>query len=154
MVVWSYLFPHRSVSFISKSTFIVCRSVISLCYNLFTIFCMTTYVVILLTILKSRRSTRMDNNDEAKSMTMFQYVINYIKTKGYTTPFFITLTYIMFVNIPGILRMICIVNDCAARDLVMRLWAISFPFYNLSDVLIYVYFDKDIWKYLKKKFSK
>ena len=154
-MLWSHNFPpHSFVSSVSKSTFIACRLVISICYNLFPIFCVITYVMILLTILKSRRAIQMDNNNDVNSTNRLQYIINYIRTQGYTTPFFITLSYIMFVNIPSILRMICVLNGCSTSDLIMRLWGISFPFNNLSDVLIYIFFDKDVWMYLKRKFTK
>ena len=138
---------------ISKLALIILRLMGDFLYALYLIFCIFTYVVIFITILESRRNAQLNNDNDAKSTTI-QFICDYLKTHGYTAPFLITLTYAVFVTIPCIVETTCMLNNCSAFYLVSKIWRITYSLNDISDVLIYVYFDRDIRNHLKKKFTR
>ena len=123
----------------------ICRAIILFLIVIYFVFCIFTYVAILITILKSRRNTQQDNQGESSQST-FQFICNYIRTQGYTIPFLITFTFLIFVVVP-------FTAGSFGVGVAWKLWDISFRLGGLGDALIYVLCDRDIRKFLKLKLS-
>ena len=147
IVVYGY--RNIKIPGITTSSFIICRIIVHLLFNLYLIFCVFTYVAILIKILNSRRDSQTNDDNDANSTTTFQYVFNFLKTQGYTAPFIITLTHIILVDIPTVVFTVCVIKECSAEDSVHKFWGITYSINSLSDAFIYVLFDPDIRKYLK-----
>ena len=119
-------------------------------YDLYFVFCVFTYIAILITISKSRRNLQV-NNDNDSTSTTFQFICATLKHKGYITPFLITLTYMVFVIVPFIAMMTC-TYGCLVPA--FQVWYVTFPLNNMSDALIYIFFDREIRNHLKKTISR
>ena len=149
VVMW-YRYISRTV--IPRSVFTLGLLVIDLTSLAYIIFCIFTYVFILIAIVRSRRDTQNDCCDNKS--TTFQFACNFIKARGYTAPFLITLTHVVFNTVPTIGMTTCLLNDCSAYNSISKIWFITSPLNNLSDGLIYVLFDRDIRNHLKNKFTR
>jgi len=130
----------------SKSSFMIPWVIMDFVYSFYFGFCVFTYVLILVTIAKSRRNVQSDDNDSTSSI--FQFIVTVLKERGYVAPFFITLTYLMFVIAP------CIAISVRPVSASFIVFIVTFVLNNISDAIIYIFFDRDIRQYLKKVFSR
>ena len=118
---------------------------------LYFVFCIFAYFAILNTLLKSRRTTNNGTNENPN--TSFQQILDIVRSKGYVTPFLITLTYAVFVAIPYIVELIILSTVGVSpvywswKKVIDIIWSLN----NISDALIYVFCDRDIRNHLKKK---
>ena len=75
------------------------------------IFCVFTYVKVAMTVLKSRRDIQ-SNFSHQNTITARSFLWIRIKRQGYVTPLLITLSYLLFVAIPVLLDLFCLLaND-------------------------------------------
>ena len=126
----------------------ICGVIAQLLHYIYFVFCVGTYIATLVTLFKSRQSTQESNNTTG----FMRFVWNAFKDQGYVKPFLITLTFMLFVVIPFVAKMVCVFNGCLlSADSV---WMISSVLNHISDVLFYVFCDRDIRLYLKKKFTR
>ena len=151
LVVYGYLTGQLII--VSRPTFLICKQIISAIYNLYLIFCVFTYVLIFITILRSRRNSHTNNND-GNSTTTCQFILNFIKTQGYTVPLLITSTFFGLVTIPLSIQTQCKIDGWSPHSLVCQIWRLTYPLNNISDALVYVLFDRDIRNHLKMKFTR
>ena len=121
--------------------------IIHLIYDLYLVLCVFTYVAILITISKSRRNLQV-NNDNDSTSTTFQYICATLKSKGYIAPFLITLTYMVFVIVPSMAMITCSFTGCLV-PVIVQVWCVTFGLNNMSDALIYIFFDREIRHHLK-----
>ena len=99
-------------------------------------------------------SKKFTNEQQWEYRHIISMIIKYIKTHGYTAPFLITLTYLVLVIVPLILAYLSNRrNDHRAHKMAEKIWLVTYPLNNISDAVIYVILDRDIRKYLKRKFS-
>ena len=126
----------------------------TLIYVGFSVFSMLTYVIIFRTILQSRQSTRTNAVDEPKR-SLFSFICKKIKGEGYTIPFVITLTYTLFVILPGGVRIVCfITKHDTSFNIAHTVWTVTYRLNTFSDTCINLFCDRDIQKYLKNKFRR
>lgn len=133
----------------------ICSIVLYLLVDIFLVFCVSTYVVMFVTILKSRKNTRqrIDNSGNAISRTTtIMFVWLYIKKGGYTTPLLITFSFLVFVAFPFTVRAFCQNSRCFGVS--VRVWNVTGGVNGLCDALIYVFFDQDLRNHLKKIFTR
>ena len=92
-----------------------------------------------------------DENDNVRQHST--QIKNFIKTNGYTIPFLITLSYTVLVAIPLMVEMYCLITDSVSTiKALWKIYDVTWPLNNLSDVLIYVLCDRDIRNHSKKMF--
>ena len=138
---------------ISTPLRIICLRIIIVCYSSYIIICVLTYTFIFITIIKSRRNSQEHGGNDEPATTMFQFIRDYIKTNGYTTPFLITLTYLVFVVIPLITAYNGKINS-RLLHIIVQIYTLTYPLNNISDAVIYVILDRDIQKFSRKKFCR
>ena len=108
-------------------------------------------------ILKSRRSVQPTfeaNAVEANVATGWKIVWMSLQQQGYLVPFFISLTYLIFIVLPLIVEgAYCFLkNNC--HSVALDILHITLNVNTISDALIYIFGDKDIRNYLKDKFTR
>ena len=135
----------------SSNSIVISRVFMVIFLNLFLIFCIFTYIVILISIVNSQRNSQFSSGEDHNSTSLFQLTYNFIKTHGYATPFLLTFTFIIFICVPNIVDIVCIVIKCSTREYVSKIAISTFPLNNISDAVIYVLLDRDIRMYLKMK---
>ena len=124
---------------------IASRFISQFLYYFYFLFCVGTYAAILVKISASRRSVENNSGDAG----MLQSIWKTLNTQGYTKPFLITVTYLLFVAIPYLVQM-----NLTCSTMATRVWVITMSVNNISDVLIYVFTDQKIRKYLKEIFER
>ena len=82
----------------------------SVLYGGLSIFSILTYVLIFRALLESRKNSQT-NSKEERNRSLFRFILKRIKEEGYVIPFAITLTYILFVNVPWIIFLYCVLRD-------------------------------------------
>ena len=119
-------------------------------YILYFIFCVLTYIAVIVKVLVSRRNVQTTNADGPQQRTL---ICVQLSQQGYVMLFLITSTYLMFVVLPVLLEYnIC--TEEANRYSTNIFSGISFPLNNISDALIYVFCDRDIRNHLKNIFKR
>ena len=122
-------------------------------YLVYFIFCVSSYILILKRILQSRRNTQTNTGHESSNNNNgFMLCWREIKRRGYIIPLFITLTYSLFVVISVLITGFCgfLAGSCGS----LTIWRITYSLNNISDVLIYVFCEKDIQNHLKNMLSR
>ena len=135
----------KSISAIPPVIVMVSRFIIQFLYYFYFLFCVGTYVAILVKISASRRSVGNMSGDAG----MLQSIWKTLNTQGYTKPFLIAITYLLFVAIPYVVHM-----NLSCSTTAIRVWGTTVGLNNISDVLIYVFSDHKIREYLKELFRK
>ena len=113
------------------SACIISRLIITLLYSFYLIFCVLTYILIFITIINSRRSLQNNCND-ANSTTTFRFIRRFLKTHGYTAPFFISLTFLIFVVVPYIAETVSRINKYSVLVFISNVWNLTCPLNNIS----------------------
>ena len=120
---------------------------LSLPFGSYVIFIIFTYICIFYTLLKSRENSSTNSSGET-NRSLLSIVFKKVKEQGYTIPFVITLTYVLFVIIPGTMLVVC-KERCYVLE---RVWNVTICLNTIADTLIYIFCDRDIRNYTKRKF--
>lgn len=126
--------------------------IILICF--YFVFCIFSYVLIAKKILQSRRVVQsnnvVDENPEAVNCVYFIYTA--MRKQGYTAPFLITFSYLVFIIVPYMSMWVySLFSDLTSIAII---WYISYGLNNISDALIYVFFDRDIRNSLRNMFAR
>ena len=78
-----------------------------------------------------------------------------VRQQGYITPLLITSTYLILVVLPNMGEIACLVKHRFNRGSVclkraLSVWFIGWNVNNFSDAVVYIFFDRDIRRYLQK----
>ena len=122
------------------------------CFYFF--FCIFSYVLIAKKILQSRRSVQSNNNVDENSgaVNCVNFVYTAMRKQGYTAPFLITFSYLVFIIVPYMSMWVySLLLDLTSSAMI---WYISYGLNNISDALIYVFFDRDIRDSLRNMFTR
>ena len=118
------------------------------------IFCVFTYVRIFMALLHSRRDIQRNVTQQA-TLTVKTFLWNRMKKQGYVTPLLITFSYLVLVVLPVVGKFVCVVttdfdweNNCF--QVALSVWFIGWNINNVSDAMVYIFFDIDIRRYLKQ----
>ena len=123
-------------------------------YGSYIMFSICTYTTIFRTIRQSRRISRPNPTDETSSNS-FGFIYKRIKEEGYVIPFVITFTYTLFVIVPGIITVVCkFTNNGTCVDVTHSVWSLTYVLNTISDSCIYIFSDKNIYRYLRDKFKR
>ena len=145
------------------------RSSIYLVYFFFGLF---TYIKIFSTIIVSRKVSRADTMHThpvanrarvgggggvgGTTTTKSQFLCRYIKEHGYTIPLMITSSYLVLVIFPVIGNCVCALVkglDSHCFEVTFHVWLIGYSVNNITDALVYIFGDRDVYKHLKRKLS-
>ena len=120
--------------------------------GLYFFFCIFSYVIIANKILQSSRSVQSNNNVDENSgaENCVKIVYTVMRKQGYTAPFLITFSYLVFIIVP-FMSMWVLFWDFTSSAII---WYISYGLNNISDALIYVFFDRDIRNSLRNMFTR
>ena len=120
---------------------------------LYIAFCMATYAKILFILINSRRN--IQNNPAEETASALKFLWTTLRQQGYVVPFFITLTYLVFVVVPLTTKDICgAVGDWNCVVVALQVFFVTSQLNNVSDALIYIFGDKEIRRYLKGIFTR
>ena len=92
--------------------------------------------------------------NDSSSNNGFMFFWRELKRRGYTIPLLITFTYLLFVVIPVLVIGVCFLIDGGCLYISGWVWEITYILNNISDVLIYVFCDRDIQNHLKNMFAR
>ena len=116
-------------------------------YFTYFIFCVYTYIKIIISIISSRQSLEGNNS----SSNILYFIYNFINKEGYSIPLLISLTYLVFVVVPFIAGGICSFNNCA--DVAVEVSGVTYSLNNVSDALIYCLNNPHTCRWLRYKFA-
>ena len=144
-LVFGVSFTNMVFQYSSPTIWFIAWLTANLLNDFYFVFCVVTYVVIFITLSKSRRMSRSRNHSTNSSS---QCILTTLKSRGYVTPFLITISHMLMVTGPLIATMVCWFTGCLVQA--SQVYYITFVLNNMSDALIYVFFDQQIRNHLMK----
>ena len=128
-------------------------------YLVYFVFAWFTYIRIFVSIIQlDRRESRTQHEccEGERKPSKLHFIFAHLKREGYLIPLLITSSYLLFVVVPVIADGVCTLTKgfgSRCSFLSFHVWLIGYSVNTVSDAVIYVFCDQDIWSHLKSKFT-
>ena len=126
----------------------------NLVYIVYFVFCISSYILIFKKIINSQQATTTNMQHESSSNTDRMFFWKELRRKGYIIPLLITFTYLIFVVLPVFASDVCFFIGSRPLYYAEMVRMTMYMLNNISDVLIYVFCDRDIQSLIKNIFAR